>query len=439
MEGMNLIEPLDIVKQGFDEEEWGFERFVGDVTNGFYTQLNTFYAMWRCIGVIHQDLFVFNSRFSIAVPIEKRHSMAELLVRVNKKIAFGNFNMCFDDGIVELRNAIIIDDEFSPRKATALVKRNLAMMDRWCWVILKVMLSDCTPEDAMEESTVEFSAVPEENYEECQDSIKIEPEEPNYCCSQCGAKQLISQIYTTSNNTVGICQRCFERQMMNRKCLADWQQHYSLLKADNARKRLLRSYKNKVRATVEKLVGQWIGSRRLENINEEAYRYILKHNRDRRKGWHKSFIHEYLKNNKVSVITSLSNYIEKQPIWDELHHQYIREGGVLVGEIEQLISSIGLKPITCFKPVNIESREFLEKMSAASPNALPEFPKNKVGYYLIRTMRVDCFVLGLPMFEPHSLIKLPGFYDIEKDLRKAISANLRDDLKDIPSNFSWEE
>lgn len=37
--------------------------------------------------MIHQDVFVFNSAFSIPASMEKRKSMAELLVRINYRMA----------------------------------------------------------------------------------------------------------------------------------------------------------------------------------------------------------------------------------------------------------------------------------------------------------------------------------------------------------------
>ena len=429
-----MVELLEVIRQGFIDEKWWFECFTGDNPNGFYTTIITPNAQWRCTGMIHQDVFVFNSAFSIPASMEKRKSMAELLVRINYRMAFGNFNMCFTDGIVELRSAILIEDGFSPGKATNLVKRNIAMMEDWYLVILKVMLHECTPEDAIDQLFI--SPVTScEGHNECEDHTIAKSNNNMYCCSQCDAKEQISSnvladYFSSRDITSGICQSCFEQQIVNEDCFTDWQCYYRLECADKERKEILRRYQMKAIRTVGGLIFQWIDSIRLENIDEVAYSYIINHNRISEKGWYKSLIHEYLKNNKVRVMNALNDYIASQPVWKELQQQYIQEGTVFANEIRQLINKIGSKRIIAVTPANKDSLEFLVSLSTCDQGDSQKFPENKAGYYFLRKMRVDTFVCGLPELRP----QLPEFYEIERNLRKALSAKLHGDLRMLPSH-----
>ena len=82
----------------------------------------------------------------------KSSEMAEYITRANYGLFIGNFEMDYGDGEVRYKTSIDVEgDRLVPNQVKQLVYQNFSTMDRYLPGIMKVLYSDVSPADAIQE------------------------------------------------------------------------------------------------------------------------------------------------------------------------------------------------------------------------------------------------------------------------------------------------
>jgi hypothetical protein len=111
MVGMNISEtvlevnPLDVVEQFVDHNEWIFDR-RGDhemtvSAPGRWCHYSLFFSWNATAGAMH-----FTCAFDMRIPEEKRHMAHELLTLINSRMWLGHFGIWEDEGLPIFRYAL---------------------------------------------------------------------------------------------------------------------------------------------------------------------------------------------------------------------------------------------------------------------------------------------------------------------------------------------
>ncbi|MBI3114165.1 MAG: YbjN domain-containing protein [Rhodospirillales bacterium] len=99
------INPLDIVEQLVERNDWAFDRRGDDEiavqVPGTWCDYSLFFAWNEEVGAMH-----FSCAFDMRVPPERRPFVHELLAMVNEKMWMGHFGLWADEGLPMFRHAM---------------------------------------------------------------------------------------------------------------------------------------------------------------------------------------------------------------------------------------------------------------------------------------------------------------------------------------------
>lgn len=100
-----LANPLDILEQLVDANEWPFDRpseaeMVIELA-GRWSDYRLFVAWQESLGAVY-----VSCRVDIRVPERKRVAMAELLMLVNEKLWLGHFDLCSEERAPVFRHTV---------------------------------------------------------------------------------------------------------------------------------------------------------------------------------------------------------------------------------------------------------------------------------------------------------------------------------------------
>lgn len=136
----------------FNEEGWPVH--VLDEDRVIQTQFRGDNGQWVCYTQVNQEKnqLVFYSVCSNNTPEEKRVNMAEFLTRANFGIIIGNFELNFADGQVRYKTSLDVEDtDINAALIKNLVYANVTLMNYYFSGIMKVIYSDLTPSQIIEE------------------------------------------------------------------------------------------------------------------------------------------------------------------------------------------------------------------------------------------------------------------------------------------------
>jgi hypothetical protein len=110
-------------------------------------------GQWTCVAETFEDddEFVFYSGCPIQAPQEKRHSIAELLCRINYVLTIGNFEMDFEDGEIRCRTSLnLMGHPLGAMLISQIVYQNVTAMNHYLPAILMIIKEDLSPTQALE-------------------------------------------------------------------------------------------------------------------------------------------------------------------------------------------------------------------------------------------------------------------------------------------------
>ncbi|HYF35014.1 MAG TPA: YbjN domain-containing protein [Prosthecobacter sp.] len=121
----------DVTLAAFKANGWHFREVPGlEVIESDFEAHHTKVPLHvQVYGEVHIATVVATA--TLTVPKTHRLPVAELLMRTNKELNIGNFEMDWDDGVVMFRATNIFpEDRYDPRILASLVHAGIAEMDR---------------------------------------------------------------------------------------------------------------------------------------------------------------------------------------------------------------------------------------------------------------------------------------------------------------------
>lgn len=107
---------------------------------------------WRAVAETQEEegRFIFCSYFPSTIPENKRLPVALFLVRVNNRLAIGNFQLGFDDGLVRYQTGIgVKGEQLTPTLIGNLLAPNLATMDKYLPGLMAIVYAGAQPVQAL--------------------------------------------------------------------------------------------------------------------------------------------------------------------------------------------------------------------------------------------------------------------------------------------------
>jgi len=136
----------------FTEDDWSFTKLQGEPILQMTFQGEN--GRWTCYAKVkeNQQQFIFYSLCPIAIPEDKRSTIAEFLTRANYGMTIGNFELDFNDGEIRYKTSIDVEGD---RLTSALIKNlvytNVMMMDTYLPGIQAVLEGTASPEAAIQQ------------------------------------------------------------------------------------------------------------------------------------------------------------------------------------------------------------------------------------------------------------------------------------------------
>lgn len=115
-----------------------------------FTSISTRKGSYFCFISVADEIFRCFTSISCHVPVERRQSVAELLVRINWKVLLGNFEIDFRDG--EIRYRVTVDlraGELTDGMVESALRASLSTVDQFFPAIMSVLWNDVSPADAV--------------------------------------------------------------------------------------------------------------------------------------------------------------------------------------------------------------------------------------------------------------------------------------------------
>ncbi|MBN9388906.1 MAG: YbjN domain-containing protein [Chloroflexi bacterium] len=147
-----MSEIFDEVKAFFAYEDWPVQVSASEQL--LETQFKGEQGQWTCYAQANEEAhqFVFYSVCPTLVPSAKRAAMAEFISRANFGLMIGNFELNFDDGEVRYKTSLDVEDTaINFNLIKNLVYANITLMDHYYGGIMKVIYSDKTAAELIEE------------------------------------------------------------------------------------------------------------------------------------------------------------------------------------------------------------------------------------------------------------------------------------------------
>jgi len=166
--GMKDQQIFNTIIEFFEEDEWDFQWVDGmPILSMGFSGKN---GKWICYAQAReaQNQFVFYSILPSNAPQDKRATMAEFITRANYGMIIGNFEMDYDDGEIRYKTSVDIEgSELTLAMIRQLVYANLIITDRYFPGIMRIMYSDSTPEDVLEDIELEvLDELDEDEYDD---------------------------------------------------------------------------------------------------------------------------------------------------------------------------------------------------------------------------------------------------------------------------------
>jgi hypothetical protein len=143
---------FNLLIEFLEEDQWDFQWVSG------MSILNMSFAgksgSWACYiqAREHEQQVVFYSVLPIRVPVEKRQIAAEFITRANYGMVIGNFEMDYEDGEVRFKTSIDVEGyELMAPMIRQLIYSNLVITDRYMPGVMRVIYSDSSPVEILEE------------------------------------------------------------------------------------------------------------------------------------------------------------------------------------------------------------------------------------------------------------------------------------------------
>lgn len=151
---MSVRKNTKIIAKFFKKDDW---RYEFDEKNGFFTcgvGVGNVVGNAKVYVNVEDDKVTCVYTFPVAAPESVRGQVAELVCRLGYKLAFGSFDMDFDDGELRYRYVMPSEElEADPmEKAQRLLYLPHAMITRYGSAFIKVVLGARTPKEAIKEA-----------------------------------------------------------------------------------------------------------------------------------------------------------------------------------------------------------------------------------------------------------------------------------------------
>jgi hypothetical protein len=133
-----------------NERGWDFVTAPGESMARLDVQGE--HGYWLCLLQSRQEQgqLLFYSICPATVAPHRFEAMAELLTRINFRLAVGCFDMDYDSGQVRLRTGAILDQAApDPDVIEAAVEANVVIMDAYLPALMAAVHSDVTPLEAL--------------------------------------------------------------------------------------------------------------------------------------------------------------------------------------------------------------------------------------------------------------------------------------------------
>lgn len=143
---------FDTMVEFFQREEWTYDQ----VSDQPILRLGMNGKNGKWVGYAQareeQEQFVFYSVLPTTAPENMRHTVAELLTRLNYGLVIGNWEMDYRDGEIRYKTSVDVEgDRLSSALMRNLVFLNLQMMDRSLPAIMGVMYGGMSVEVAVKQ------------------------------------------------------------------------------------------------------------------------------------------------------------------------------------------------------------------------------------------------------------------------------------------------
>lgn len=152
---------MDAVTAFFDADEWPYAAV--DAT-GLQLAFQGSSGSWACLVRVREleQRVLFYSYLPARVPVDRRHAMAEFVLRANYGLMLGNFELDLDDGEVRFKTSIDVDGaELSPVLMKHVAYANVFTFDRYFQAAMAVALAGMAPLDGIRLSEGEPAPVEE--------------------------------------------------------------------------------------------------------------------------------------------------------------------------------------------------------------------------------------------------------------------------------------
>lgn len=143
---------FNLLIEFLEEDQWDFQWVTGmSILNMSFTGKS---GSWACYVQAREreQQVVFYSVLPIRVPADKRQIVAEFITRANYGMVIGNFEMDYEDGEVRFKTSMDVEGfELIAPMIRQLVYSNLVITDRYMPGIMRVIYSDDSPSEILEE------------------------------------------------------------------------------------------------------------------------------------------------------------------------------------------------------------------------------------------------------------------------------------------------
>ena len=151
---MSIRKNTKIIAKFFKKDDW---RYEFDEKNGLFTcgvGVGNAVGNAKVYVSVEDDKVTCVYTFPVAAPESVREKVAELVCRLGYKLAFGSFDMDFDDGELRYRYVMPSEElEADPmEKAQRLLYLPHAMITQYGPAFIKVVLGARTPKEAIKEA-----------------------------------------------------------------------------------------------------------------------------------------------------------------------------------------------------------------------------------------------------------------------------------------------
>ena len=234
----------------------------------------------------------------------------------------------------------------------------------------------------------------------------------------------LSRFYIVED---GLCQKCFDNLNMESlildNCKKAWEIEKQIAEQDSIRV----LFSQQVNELSREIIEAWLKEVSLQKVDPKEYETILSDSKIREKGRIKSLINEYLRKNRISIMSLLEAKFKEEPGFICAEDEYNKKLMPSKQELERLLMSIPREDFEYYCNVNLGGR--VENL-----NPLIE------AYTTIRTVSYhnkDCAYYVCSNFSPRRIriideLKLPANWSayldaeyIEKSLRQPFAAELR--------------